>query len=299
MAEAQVLVERLLALQNPDGGWPYDKGTTWAEPTAFALLGLQSTHTLSTSPAVARGIGALLSAQKPTGGWSPHPHVDECTSVTSVATLALLACTGPSIPMADLSTQRLDAALAWTAGQVYRDNLSFSLLLAKAFNLPPAHAPGSVPWYPGTAGWVTPTALTVLALSRASRLANRADLRDLALKSCTYLLSRRCADGGWNHGGSNTRSEDATAYPETTGLALLALRAASIAPPPDALALAAKFAANPESTEGLSWLQMALRTSTRAIPDPPVMPTPRTSRDIALRLLALSAQSGSNIFLGD
>lgn len=291
MLEAQALLERLLASQNPDGGWAYRAGISWAEPTAFVVLALQSEQAPSIYRALNRGISWLLAQQQPSGGWPPNPDVGECTSVTSVATLAIL-------PFATRSVgARLDAALNWTANQVYRDDFSLSLLLAKALNLPPAHAPGSVPWYPGTAGWVVPTALSALTLLKASRERNRADLHTIAALSCSYLLHRRCADNGWNHGGSKMRSEDATSYPETTGLALLALRAASITPPSPSIALAKQFAARPESTEGLSWLQMALQSPTTPIPDPPALPTPRTTRDVALRILALTSQQGSNIFL--
>jgi len=292
MAEAQVLVQQLLTSQNLDGGWSYQKGTSWAEPTALAVLALQSVE----NPAMdrsgerqsrERGATWLLSCQKPSGGWAPNSAVKECTSVTSLATMALLS----------FAPKTLRQALDWTAGQVYRDDLSFSLLLAKVLNLPPAHAPGSVPWYPGTAGWVMPTALTALALLRAAGEKNRPELRAIAATSCAYLLSRRCVDNGWNHGGSKTRSEDATSYPETTGLALLALRAASVTPPAESIALAKQFARRPESVEGLSWIQMALQASGQSVPDPETVPSIRTTRDLAIRLIALSAIRNRNVFL--
>jgi hypothetical protein len=297
MAQAEVLVERLLALQNPDGGWPYNRGTSWTEPTALVVLALQSEPSPATNAALGRGLSWLLTKQRiPEGGWAPNPSVKECTSVTSVATLAILPLAQSA--RADLHRASLDRAVTWTACQVYRNDFSLSLLLARTLNLPPARAPGSVPWYPGTAGWVMPTSLSVLALSRAAREANRSDLRDLAAQSCSYLLSRRCADGGWNHGGSKTRSEDATSYPETTGLALLALRAASVTPAAESIAIAARFAAHPESIEGLSWLQLALQHPGQPVPDPPILPKFRTARDLALRLLALSSLKGSNVLLG-
>lgn len=292
MAEAQALIQQLLAVQSPDGGWPYRKGSSWTEPTAFVVLALQSDQMVKpvnrpVLDAAKRGAEWLLAQQKISGGWAPNAAVSECTSVTSIATLALL-------PFAPTS---LDKALQWTAGQVYRSHLSLSYLLAKALQLPPSQAPGSVPWYPGTAGWVIPTALTALALSKAARERNRPDLHAVALQCCSYLLSRRCADNGWNHGGSKTRSEDASSYPETTGLALLALRAASIAQPDSAVAVAKQFEAAPGSVEGLSWIQMALQSAAGSTSDPATLPIPRTTRDAALRLLALSAREGRNVFL--
>jgi len=293
IGEAQELMQRLLSAQNPDGGWPYGRGLSWAEPTGFAVLALQPGQDCSTTPARDRAVAWLSSQQKPSGGWAPNAKVAECTSVTSVATLALLSQTKQQ----QSGSKCLDAALKWTAGQVYPDDFSLALLLARALNIPPAHAPGSVPWYPGTAGWVTPTSLSALVLSQAAHQRNQPELRQLADRCCAYLLSRRCSDDGWNHGGSKTRSEDSRSYPETTGLALLALRAASVSLPQPSVALAIKFAANPESLEGLSWIQLALESSGRLIPDPQRLPPPRTTRDCALRLIALRAREGKNVFL--
>ena len=291
MGEAQALVKQLLSLQNPDGGWPFRAGSSWVEPTAFSILALQSQDDAFCHSAVNRGISWLLCQQQPSGGWVPNAAVKECTWVSSIATLAILRGAHGQ------PTAKLEAALNWTAGQVYSDDLSLSLLLARALNLPPAHAPGSVAWYPGTAGWVTPTALSSLVLMQAGKAMRRPELCQIAARSCVYLLSRRCADDGWNHGGSKTRSEDATSYPETTGLALLALRGASITQPPSAVTVARKFATNPESIEGLAWIQMALQSASLPIPDPTVMPKPRTTRDTALRMLSLAAANGKNVFL--
>jgi hypothetical protein len=293
MPEAEALVERLLNCQNPDGGWPYSQGTSWAEPTAFGVLALHSEQGSSAISARNRALGWLRSQQKTSGGWSPNPTVAECTSATSVATLALLSDERQSQSL----SKNLDSALAWTSAQVYPDNLSFSLLLAKAFHVPPPHAPGSVAWYPGTAGWVTPTALATLVFMRAARQTNRPELRQLAAATSSYLLSRRCPDQGWNHGGSSTRSEDANSYPETTGLALLALRAALVDLPRESVALAMQFSANPESIEGLCWLQLALDSPSRTLPDPPRLPTPRTTRDCSLRLILLRSRESTNVFL--
>jgi len=210
-----------------------------------------------------------------------------------VATLALLSQENQN----EVLSKSLDSALAWTARQVYPDNFSFSLLLARAFSVPPPHAPGSVAWYPGTAGWVTPTALAALVLLRAAHLKNRPELRQTAAAACSYLLSRRCSDQGWNHGGSSTRSEDANSYPETTGLALLALRAALVSLPRGSVALATQFTANPESIEGLSWIQLALESPGHTIPDPPRLPPPRTTRDLSLRLILLCSRENKNVFL--
>lgn len=292
-SEREALAGQLAHSQNEDGGWPYrHPGTSWTEPTAFSVLALQAADP-SAAP-VKRGLAWLLSKQSRQGGWSPKPQVTECTSVTSIAAFALLRCLPSGTESASIGR-----CVDWIANQVYSDGISLSLLLARALNLPPPHAPGSVPWYPGTAGWVIPTATTAITLARAAHQMNRPDLRAKAHQCCTYLLSRRCVDEGWNHGGSNVGSENAGSYPETTGLALLALRAAALEQPASALALAKRFADHPESVEGLSWIQMALSSPNQRIADPQTLPPTRTNRDIALRLLALSAAGGKNVLLAD
>jgi hypothetical protein len=92
------------------------------------VLALQAQRDAVLVPEIRRAIKWLLSQQKPSGGWSPNGSVAECTSVTSIATLALLA----------VAPATLDSALSWVASQVYPDDFSIPLLLAKALNVPRA-----------------------------------------------------------------------------------------------------------------------------------------------------------------
>ena len=256
MAEVGELQRQLLASQNPDGGWPFLKGSSWTEPTALALLALRL-H--DCSPLVRQAaVSWLEGRQNADGGWRPNDAVPASNWVTSLAVLAL-----PNV-----GKQAGD----WVAAHVYK----------KA---------GGSPWFPGTAGWVTPTATSILALSRldGARFAPQIE------QGRGFLLSRRCRDGGWNHGGSSFRSENATSYPETTGLALLALAGVPSDQLTAAFRLSDDFLKNPGSTEGLSWLQMGLVAQGRKMEDPQARFRPRTIRDISLRLLALAALDGKTL----
>jgi prenyltransferase beta subunit len=256
MAEVGELQRQLLASQNPDGGWPFLKGSSWTEPTALALLALRL-HDHS-PPVRQAAVSWLERRQNPDGGWRPNDVVSTSTWVTSLAILAL--------PSAGRH------AGVWLTEHVYSKE-------------------GGSPWFPGTAGWVTPTATSILALSRLGNAGFASHIE----RGQQFLLSRRCRDGGWNHGGSNFRSENANSYPETTGIALLALTGVPTEQLTAALRLSDDFLKNPGSIEGLSWLQMGLIATGRKLDNPPPRFRPRTIRDISLRLLALAALDGRTL----
>jgi prenyltransferase beta subunit len=253
MAGVGELQRQLLASQNPDGGWPFLKGTSWTEPTALALLALRL-HDHS-PPARQAAVSWLERRQNADGGWGPNDAVPASTWVTSLAILAL--------PNAGKQAGR------WLATHVSPKS-------------------GGSAWSPGTAGWVTPTATSILALSRLDSASFASQIQ----KGRSFLLSRRCRDGGWNHGGSSFRSENANSYPETTGLALLALAGVPSEQLTAAVRLSDDFLKNPGSLEGLSWLQMGLVAQGRKVENSQPGFRPRTVRDISLRLLALAALDG-------
>ena len=256
MAEVAELQRQLLASQNPDDGWPFAKGSSWTEPTALALLALRLHDRFA--GACQAAVHWLEQRRNADGGWRPNDAIPTSTWVTSLAILAL----------PDAGEQAGD----WLAAHAYKTT-------------------GGSCWFPGTASWVTPTATAVLALLR---LGGRRFATPIEANQ-RFLLSRRCRDGGWNHGGTSFRSENAVSYPETTGLALLALAGV----PPEQLTaafrLADDFVKNPGSIEGLSWLQMGLLAQGRTVPDTAPRLQPRNVRDISLRLLALAALDGRTV----
>ncbi len=117
----------------------------------------------------------------------------------------------------------------------------------------PDQTPLGWSWYPGTASWVIPTAASLLAL-RKMGIDAHARLND----GQGFLLARECPGGGWNHGGTFVRSEKAEPYPETTGLALLALRDSDSSSVAVSLARANRMLRTPQSSQGSAWLRMGL-----------------------------------------
>jgi hypothetical protein len=105
-ARAQMVQDeaRLRALQNPDGSWGFDPGSTpdggktWKRgkegsdpaPTALAILGLNSAGRGAGDPAIARGVKALLAMQEPTGRWNRSAETGFVTSAYALHALAHL-----------------------------------------------------------------------------------------------------------------------------------------------------------------------------------------------------------------
>jgi hypothetical protein len=81
------------------------------------------------------------------------------------------------------------------------------------------------PWIADTHSWVEPTALAVLAL----RITGRGEHARVK-EAIRLLLDRQLPGGGWNYGNTSTFGRELLPFPESTGLALNALR--GMAPPP-------------------------------------------------------------------
>jgi len=281
-------VSLLLAAQNQDGAWGFSRGSSATEPAALALLALANDP--RARDACARATSWLVAHQRPDGGWAPRPAVRQSTYVTSLALLAL-----------DGRTERdvLRRGAEWLLRQTNRD--SSLLHRARMFLLgakPDVPSEQAWSWFPNTAGWLTPTALAMLALKRWRSDAELSAAAERRLANGeAYLWSRLCRDGGWNHGSSKALGYEADSYPETTGQALLALQGTRDHRLEQALAAAERHLRRCRSAEGIAWLQLGLLVHGRAMagipaPSPPL----RTIPEIALSLLAARARSGDHAF---
>jgi len=115
------------------------------------------------------------------------------------------------------------------------------------------------PWYPRTAAWVAPTALTLLALQKFNRARGDAEVQRRIAQAAAFLMARRCRDGGWNHGSTHALGYDSDSYPETTGAALLALHGSEAPEIGNAIDVAERHLQQSHSLEATSWLTLGLR----------------------------------------
>lgn len=266
----------LWSRQNPDGGWGYRSGASSAtEPTLYAVLALAGAS--SNRPALERGIEWLKSRQRPDGGWAPRDGVDQSTWVTALPLL---------LPAGMAANFDVPRAVEWLVGQTGRESgwvYRLRMFLMGGDSGASDASPGW-PWYPETSAWVSPTALTLLALNKVQRRQPTKIVEDRCSSARAYLLARRCADGGWNHGSTRALGYDGPSYPETTGLALLALRGVKGLEP--SLDRAERHAAEAKALEAASWLRLGLAAHGRPVPEPQAALEPRTTVDLALGLIA-------------
>ena len=275
----------LLKSQNPDGGWGYFPGKqSWFEPTAYALLALQGAA--GSDKALGPGWGLIRSWQLPDGSFRPSAHVSDGTWVTALA--VTLAC---ARGVYDVNVQR---AVDWMLhvvgaehGLLMRAASYFHLLQTK---LDVSHQ--GWPWRDGNASWVEPTAHTLVALKNVAARHKSAELVGRVREGEALMLTRRCADGGWNCGNPNVFDLDLPSYPETTGLALLGLQGRSEHELAGPLDVARRFRGETKSSLAKAWLAITLRCHGREVEAP--AEEPRASNDILLAGLEALAHPGGN-----
>ena len=216
-----------------------------------------------------------------------QPAVRQSAWVTSVAALL-----GP----AALGGEAYRRGIHWIVGQSGEETNFLSRVRQFLTGNPPGE-PGW-PWMPGTTAWVTPTALSMLALHKAARYGGSAQILARLDMGASYLQAHACSDGGWNHGAGRVWDYDARSYPETTGVALLALTGRDSARIRKAYAWAQAQLPGCRASEAESWLRLGLLAHGQLPPNtaPPMRP-PRTVQNAALALLASEAVAGRNALL--
>jgi len=284
----EALATGLRQQQNPDGGWSYRHGGSWTEPTVYAVLAL---HEVGETAATARGVAWLQRAQQADGGWQARPGVGESCWVTSLAAL---------LPVELLGPERHRRSVAWISATTGVE--STALYRVRQWLLGSRPSPETVspgwPWVTGSAAWVSPTSLAVLALGMESRLHPSPELTTRIDAGRRFLLNRMCKGGGWNHGSVRALGYESDAYPETTGMALAALRGLHGQETEQSLQLAQRMLRECRSADAMNWLRLGLAAHGK-LPDdftPLAGVTYRTVPEAATSILADRAVAGRSAF---
>lgn len=285
-ASPSTLISSLPAAQNEDGGWGYREGSSWTEPTVYALLALAVEHPKSSC--IRNGMDWVMRARRWDGGWPPTPRVSQSTWVTALVVLL----------MAEFGVlRRDDPAIGWLLRQTGRESGAiFRLrrwLLGVRSDYDREHA--GWPWFPEAAAWVAPTALTLLALNKARTRLGTERFDSRIEEGRKFLMSRVCSDGGWNHGSARALGYEAQSYPEMTGLGLLALHGLDSPFVKRAIQSARTHLETAHSSQAISWLRMGLHAHRIEMGVRPA--ACRNILDISLRCLEYSATTRRNPLL--
>ncbi len=280
-------IELLVSKQNRDGGWPYVRGRSWTEPTAYAVLALLAAD--RKEPA-ARGLEWILSARRPDGGFPPQTGVDESTWVTALVTLLPPEGLGPAVHA---------RAIEWILDTTGKESTLLYKIRERLLGNPrppEVEFPGW-PWVLGAAAWVGPTSVAILALEKARRRKGSSSMDRRIDEGQKFLLRRMCAEGGWNHGSVRALGYESRPYPETTGMGLAALRGVNSPKVDLALGVAKNFLAECRSADAINWLRLGLMAHGQLPPGycPPVDITYRTVPETSLDLLVSAIEKGNDL----
>jgi hypothetical protein len=268
--------EFLLKKQNPDGGWAYLHGGSWTEPSVYATLALLAA---GETRAAQRGIDWLIATERPGGGWASRPGIGESTWVTALAAL---------VPEERIGREAHQRAIAWLMNTRGEDTTAIYTLRLRLLGLSPStdYVHPGWPWTKGAAAWVSPTSAAVLALDLESRRRPSPEISERVKTGRQFLLAHTCVGGGWNHGSIIAWDENMSAYPETTGLALLAMRGVRAPQIDISLAAGQKFL-DTRSADAQNWLRLGLSAHNRlpANYEPPAGIAYRTVPEVALNCL--------------
>jgi hypothetical protein len=278
----------LIAKQNRDGGWPYVRGKSWTEPTVYAVMALLAAGEMDASK---RGLNWLLRMQRRDGGWPPQPGIDESSWVTALVAL---------LPRDALGAEIHNRAIDWLLATTGKES-SFAYRV-REWMLGSAVAPENRfqgwPWVPDAAAWVAPTSLALLALDKERARRPSRSLSDRIESGRQYLFVHMCAGGGWNHGSVRALGYESLPYPETTGMALAAMRGVQSQKVDLSLSVAKRFLADCRSADALNWLRLGLLAHAQlpAGYSPPAEITYRTIPETSLGLLAGAAEQQHDLF---
>ena len=250
------LLDELVSLQNPDGGWGAAAGNgSNTETTALAVGALQSLGERSAPDRVLRGVIWLAQHQNPDGSLRLNNVTNTGSWTTALAIIALSA-------FPEYQPKVLEAA-RWLLHQegskpgILAEIILFFTGKSKANELNRDLIGWS--WVPHSFSWVEPTSYALLALKKVKSALGDTNIDERIHQGEAMIYDRMCKGGGWNYGNSKVLDYALWPYPDITAVALIALQDRAGEPAnQESLQALRKTAAETNSGLALAWTAICL-----------------------------------------
>jgi hypothetical protein len=203
-------IDYLINAQHEAGGWGYSTGQKpVVEPTAAVLLAIRDEPLAYDS--FHSGLAWLLRSQHQDGGWGINENDTESGWQTAWALITLR--------YSNQNNDSISMAVDWLI------TVSTIEITQEEFQKPEIPSRDNIgafiwPWLPGQAGWIEPTALTVLALEGIAQSKLAAARISAALR---YFRQYRTPNGGWDIGNAGPLDTIVLPRAYPTALVLMAL----------------------------------------------------------------------------
>ncbi|QVL32791.1 DUF362 domain-containing protein [Telmatocola sphagniphila] len=208
MFEASQALDRLVQLQNANGGWGYGPGLyVHPEPTCYALLAL-NTQEGKYREAITKGRASLATHRSPEGAYRLEQGRPQAFWPTAIALFTNKVLAAPASEL----TQTTDLLLG-VQGKSITSDPEFADLLDIDTQLI------GWPWALNTFSWVEPTSWACLAL----RLCGQGE-HPRVVEGIRTIFDRAFETGGANYGNRTVLGQLTTPFPGPSSLMLLALQ---------------------------------------------------------------------------
>ena len=250
------MLNTLVSLQNPDGGWGATIGRgSNTEATSLAVAALQSLGARSAPDRVLRGVIWLVQHQNPDGSLRLNDTARTGSWTTALAIIALNAF--PEHQNAALNAARWLLRQEGSKPGILARIILFLTGKSKVNELNRNLVGWS--WVPRSFSWVEPTSYALTALKQVRSSLGDTNVTERILEGEAMIYDRMCRGGGWNYGNSKVLDYALWPYPDITAIALIALQdRAGEAANQESLQALRKTAAEANSGLASAWAAICL-----------------------------------------
>jgi hypothetical protein len=215
------ILNTLIGLQNPDGGWGATRGrSSNTETTSLAVGALHAIAQQSLADRVLRGTLWLSGHQNANGSWRLN---DVATAGSWTTALAIVALS----PFPEHRTRVIDASRWLTAQEGSKPGILAELILWATGRSNVNRLNRDLvgwSWVPNSFSWVEPTSYALIALKKARAFLTETKAGARIRQGEALIYDRMCTGGGWNYGNSKVLDYALWPYPDITAVALIALQ---------------------------------------------------------------------------